>query len=50
MSSPPKQSTVAPTAADEQSPARTLTKTGLRWALNVGIDGATFIFKESGRI
>jgi hypothetical protein len=25
---------------------RTWTKTGQRWALNVGIDGATFIFKE----
>jgi hypothetical protein len=28
------------------SPERNWTKTGQRWALNVGIDGATFIFKE----
>jgi hypothetical protein len=28
------------------SPERNWTKTGQRWALNVGLDGATFIFKE----
>ncbi len=28
------------------SPERTWTKTGQRWELNVGLDGATFIFKE----
>jgi len=28
------------------SPERTWTKTGQRWALNAGIDGGTFIFKE----
>ena len=28
------------------SPERTWTKTGQRWFLNVGLDGATFIFKE----
>lgn len=28
------------------SPERTWTKTGQRWALNIGLDGATFIFKE----
>jgi hypothetical protein len=28
------------------SAERNWTKTGQRWALNVGLDGATFIFKE----
>jgi hypothetical protein len=28
------------------SPERTWTKTGQRWVLNMGLDGATFIFKE----
>lgn len=28
------------------SPERSWTKTGQRWELNVGLDGATFIFKE----
>jgi hypothetical protein len=28
------------------SPERTWTKTGQRWALNVGLDGATFLVRE----
>ena len=28
------------------SPERTWTKTGQRWALNVGLDGATFLIRE----